>query len=132
MGERLATSAKQFVGREHELRQLDAACAAARQGRGSAVVVSGEAGIGKTRFCEEVADRAALAGLAVVSARCWVDGGAPALWPWQPLLNELCGPDAADLLAADTGCPPSTPAGSPASSPSPIASARSPPAPRRA
>ena len=105
MSERLAGAAKQFVGREHELRQLDAACAAAREGRGSVVVVSGEAGIGKTRFCEEVGDRAARAGLSVVSVRCWVDGGAPALWPWQPLLTELCGPDAADLLASDTGLP---------------------------
>jgi tetratricopeptide (TPR) repeat protein len=67
------------------------------------VVVSGEAGIGKTRFCEELADRVRDGGLDVVTARCWVGGGAPPLWPWQPLLAELCGSEAAELLADDGG-----------------------------
>jgi predicted ATPase len=41
-----------FVGRAHELQQIEAASeAAATHGRGSLVVVSGEAGIGKTRLC---------------------------------------------------------------------------------
>jgi tetratricopeptide (TPR) repeat protein len=96
-------SAEGFVGRAHELGLVDAAWAVASRGRGSLTVVSGEAGIGKTRFCEEVADRAEAAGLRVVTARCWVDGGAPPLWPWQPILDELCGGDAADLLASDAG-----------------------------
>jgi len=67
------------------------------------LVVSGEAGIGKSRFCDEIAELARAAGLVVVAARCWVDGGAPALWPWQPILSDLCGRDAADLLASDAG-----------------------------
>jgi tetratricopeptide (TPR) repeat protein len=94
-----------FVGRDPQLREVEAACGAATQGRGSLVVVSGEAGVGKTRFCEELADRVGQAGLAVVTARCWVDGGAPPLWPWQPLLAELCGAEAAELLAEDAGQP---------------------------
>lgn len=65
--------------------------------------MSGEPGIGKTRFCDEVADQVRAAGLRVVAARCWSDGGAPPLWPWQPILGELCGRDAADLLASDVG-----------------------------
>jgi tetratricopeptide (TPR) repeat protein len=96
-------SAEGFVGRAHELGLVDAAWAVASRGRGSLTVVSGEAGIGKTRFCEEATDRAEAAGLRVVTARCWVDGGAPPLWPWQPILDELCGGDAADLLASDAG-----------------------------
>jgi tetratricopeptide (TPR) repeat protein len=93
-----------FVGRAHELQDIERACdAAVTQGRGSLIVVSGEAGIGKTRLCEEAAERARRAGLHVVSARCWADSGAPALWPWQPIVAELCGAEAADLLASDSG-----------------------------
>ncbi|MGH9211422.1 MAG: ATP-binding protein [Acidimicrobiales bacterium] len=91
MAKRLASTLERFVGRANELRKVDAACGAASDGRGSVAVVSGEAGIGKTRFCEEVARRARDAGLTVVVARCWVDGGALPLWPWQPILAELGG-----------------------------------------
>jgi tetratricopeptide (TPR) repeat protein len=96
-------SAVRFVGRAHELGQIDLLARAAAAGRGSVVVVLGEAGIGKTHFCEEVVARAERAGLRAVMARCWTDGGAPPLWPWQPVLRQLCGDDAADLLASDSG-----------------------------
>jgi len=90
-----------FVGRTRELERIEAACAAARSGgAGTLVVVSGEAGIGKSRLVEEVAGRARAAGLAVASARCWVDGGAPPLWPWEPLLDQLTG-DGTRLRACD-------------------------------
>jgi tetratricopeptide (TPR) repeat protein len=92
-----------FVGRTHELGHIDAAFAEVTAGRSSVTVVSGEPGIGKTRLCEEAAARAAAGGLNVVDARCWLDGGAPPLWPWQPILRQLCGDDAAGLLDADSG-----------------------------
>ncbi|REH54412.1 putative ATPase [Kutzneria buriramensis] len=69
--------------------------------RGRLVAVSGPAGVGKTRLCEEASVRAKAAGLRVLWGRCWSDGGAPALWPWQPLLAELCGPETAALLSSD-------------------------------
>lgn len=62
------------------------------------MVVSGEAGIGKSRLCAEVAARARRTGFTVVWGSCWLDGGAPPLWPWQSLLAERCGPSAAALL----------------------------------
>jgi hypothetical protein len=93
-----------FVGRARELEEIEGACVAARdEGRGSVVVVSGEAGIGKSSLLLAAAGRAGGAGLAVVTARCWPDGGAPPLWPWQPILDELCGPGAGRLLAVDPG-----------------------------
>lgn len=101
MADILLPSTERFVGRDHELRVMAAACRRAACGRGSVAVVSGEPGVGKTRFCEEVTGVAEGAGLTVVDARCWVDGGAPALWPWQPILQAVCGPGAADLLGAD-------------------------------
>jgi tetratricopeptide (TPR) repeat protein len=98
----LVSAAERFVGRADELRRIDRICTAAPEGRGAVALVSGEAGIGKTRFCDETAERARRAGLTVVTARCWGDGGAPALWPWQPILAELCGDEAARLLGSGT------------------------------
>ena len=101
--EGFAPAGERFVGRARELRQIDAAYTAAKRGHGSVVVLSGEAGIGKSRLCEEIAVAARRAGLTVVMSRCWVDGGAPALWPWQPILRELAGDEAADLLTSGPG-----------------------------
>jgi DNA-binding CsgD family transcriptional regulator len=42
-----------FVGRDDALKRLDAALALAAAGEGSVVLVYGEAGIGKTRLCEQ-------------------------------------------------------------------------------
>ena len=47
-----------FVGRAQELDELERALAAARAGRGAAVLVLGDAGIGKTRLVSELAARA--------------------------------------------------------------------------
>ena len=102
MAPNLLSAAERFVGRADELRRIDRICAAAPEGRGAVVLVSGEAGIGKTRLCDEAAERALRAGLTVVTARCWGEGGAPALWPWQPILAGLCGAEAARLLGSGT------------------------------
>jgi tetratricopeptide (TPR) repeat protein len=98
----LVSAAERFVGRADELRRIDRICTSAPEGRGAVALVSGEAGIGKTRFCDEAAERARRAGLTVVTARCWGEGGAPPLWPWQPILAELCGDAAARLLGPVT------------------------------
>ncbi len=79
-----------FVGRTAELAALDAAWAAADAGRGTAVVVTGEPGIGKTRLVEAFARRGAVAAR---WGRCPQVGGAPPYWPWQQILGGL--PDAA-------------------------------------
>ncbi|MFI9383809.1 ATP-binding protein [Kutzneria sp. NPDC052558] len=88
-----------FVGRAPELRRLEYAWRSAARGR--LVTVTGPAGVGKTRLCEEASERARAAGLRVLWGRCWSDGGAPALWPWQPMLAELCGPETAQLLSSE-------------------------------
>jgi tetratricopeptide (TPR) repeat protein len=98
----LVSAAERFVGRADELRRIDRICTAAPDGRGAVALVTGEAGIGKTRFCDEVAERARRAGLTVVTGRCWGEGGAPPLWPWQPILADLCGEEAARLLGPGT------------------------------
>ena len=85
-----------FVGRPAELAALAAAWSAAAAGRGTAVVVTGEPGIGKTRLVEAFAARA---GATVRWGRCAEIGGAPPYWPWQQVLGGL--PEAA--LGTDTG-----------------------------
>jgi tetratricopeptide (TPR) repeat protein len=66
------------------------------------VLVTGAAGIGKTRFCREVAARARRGRYAVAWGSCWPVGGAPPLWPWQEILGGP-GEWAAATLAADGG-----------------------------
>jgi tetratricopeptide (TPR) repeat protein len=93
-----------FVGRSAELRRVELACTGVvRRGQGRLATVTGEAGIGKTRFCEECGAGARTAGLTVVWGRCWADGGAPPLWPWQSILAGLGGARAAALLDGDAG-----------------------------
>ena len=82
---RLAAGA--FVGRSVELAELEAALADAVSGRGRFVLISGEAGIGKSRLADELAARAKATGVRVLWGRCWEAGGAPAYWPWVQALR---------------------------------------------
>ena len=56
-----------MVGREGELRKLSGALASAAEGKGSALIVSGEPGIGKSALVSEVVARAKSLGFAVSS-----------------------------------------------------------------
>jgi DNA-binding CsgD family transcriptional regulator/tetratricopeptide (TPR) repeat protein len=75
-----------FVGRERELAAVARLSAEAkRAGAGVTVLITGEAGVGKTRFQEEVASRAAAAGWTVIQGSC-DEFGAEAR-PLAPLLD---------------------------------------------
>jgi predicted ATPase len=76
-----------FVGRTRELEALRHALAAARAGRGASVLVTGEAGIGKTRLASELAARARAAGVEVLLGRC-IDLVGTDL-PYQPFVEAL-------------------------------------------
>lgn len=97
-----------FVGRAHALAELDAALDAARGGRGSLVLVTGDPGIGKTRLVAEMAGHARTRGMLVLWGTCWEGGGVPAYWPWAQVLRawmrdagaaslDMMGPGAVDL-----------------------------------
>ena len=94
-----------FVGRERQLADLTAALEEAVAGAGRLLLVTGEAGIGKTRLCEELAVAARRRGVDVVSAACWESGAVPAYWPWEQVVRQLggrgLGPAAGGTLAAD-------------------------------
>ena len=80
-----------FVGRVTELEELRAALDVTAAGRGSLFLLSGEAGIGKTRLVQEVAGEAGERGWRVAAGRCWEEGGAPAYWPWIQAVRALGG-----------------------------------------
>jgi DNA-binding SARP family transcriptional activator/tetratricopeptide (TPR) repeat protein len=69
-------------------------------GRGATLVVTGEAGIGKTRLATVASELAAEAGARVLWGRCHEADVAPAYWPWVPVVRALAGPSAAPEVAA--------------------------------
>ena len=86
-----------LVGRDEEARRLRAALAAAGAGRGSAVFLAGEAGIGKSRLVREIARAAGERGLTVLAGRA-VAGGAPT--PFRPFAEALTSAGRAGRLPA--------------------------------
>ncbi|MGQ4406359.1 AAA family ATPase [Streptomyces hayashii] len=82
-----------FIGREEELARLSGVLERARGGEARAVLVAGDAGVGKTRVLDEIAVRAARSGMTVLTGHC-VDLGDVGL-PYLPF-TEILG-----LLVAD-------------------------------
>lgn len=112
-----------LIGRQRECASLDAALAQAARSQGSLWLLKGEAGIGKTRLCEEIDRRAHLLGFTTLWGRCW-DTDEEAYAPWveivkaqlarTPTLLAELGPlsDGLALLASElsaTGAPPIAP-----------------------
>ncbi|MER5525331.1 BTAD domain-containing putative transcriptional regulator [Streptomyces sp. NPDC002677] len=77
-----------FVGRGAELRAVDAAARAARQG-GTVLLVTGEAGAGKSAFLDRAAARLRQDGWRVVTGCCPEYEGAPPAWAWTEALGAL-------------------------------------------
>ena len=89
LGSSGAFGSRPLYGRAAELRTLMAAWTAARAGHGRVVLITGEAGIGKTRLVAELARRAENAG-ARTAIGAGVDvGGAAPLATWQELVPQL-------------------------------------------
>jgi DNA-binding SARP family transcriptional activator len=86
-GHRGPTDAAPFVGREAELAVLVAAWERAAAGARHVVMVTGEAGIGKTRLTTEAARRVSAVGGLVLFGRCDQE----AIVPYQPLVEALDG-----------------------------------------
>lgn len=84
-------------GRQAELDRIREALEHATAGRGQAVLVGGEAGIGKTTLIEAFTHIAEEEGARVAWGHCWEAGGAPAYWPWvQALRSALVLPGVAE------------------------------------
>ncbi|MFG2019382.1 BTAD domain-containing putative transcriptional regulator [Actinomadura geliboluensis] len=90
-----------LVARSAQLARVAAVLDETGRGRGGAVLISGEAGIGKTRLARAAADLAGARGFRVAWGRC-VDGTAPAFWPWTQILRDA-GAGAETLSAPEPG-----------------------------
>ena len=66
----LQVSGGELIGREHELGRLVALLQQAASGEPVVALVSGDAGIGKTRLIAELAAQAARREFTVLSGRC--------------------------------------------------------------
>jgi DNA-binding CsgD family transcriptional regulator/tetratricopeptide (TPR) repeat protein len=85
---------QRFVGRSSELTALVGALDQAVAGRTTNVLVTGDAGIGKTRLLEEFGRLAGSRSVPVVWGRATNEEGAPPFWPWRQILRGwLAGTD---------------------------------------
>ncbi len=78
---------RRFVGRARELVALSQSVDRVRGGEGGLILISGEAGIGKTRLCEELARSAVERAVPVRVGRCVESSKAPSFWPWIQILR---------------------------------------------
>src|SRR5262245_30403443 len=78
-----------LVGRDAELAVLRAARRAAADGANSAVFVTGESGVGKSRLLAEAVAELHAAGLVVLSGQCLDIGDASPLYPLRQALRRF-------------------------------------------
>jgi DNA-binding CsgD family transcriptional regulator/tetratricopeptide (TPR) repeat protein len=82
-----AVTSEQFVGRTEELRRLEGAFDHALAGRPEAVLILGEAGVGKTRLVREFSERVATKGPIELEGACLPLAAGPI--PYLPLTAAL-------------------------------------------
>ena len=78
-----------LVGRERELDQLKSSWATARSGRGAFVLVTGEAGIGKSRLLRELRQHVATGPHLRLQGQCWAQLQTSAFYPVVEMLQRL-------------------------------------------
>ena len=78
-----------YVGRDSELSQVARAAVEAAAGRTRIVLVTGDAGAGKTALASQVSQSLAGQGWLTAIGRCPEHEGAPAGWPWAEALRYL-------------------------------------------
>jgi tetratricopeptide (TPR) repeat protein len=92
--------AASFIGRDDELKQLLNALEIAQTGNGSAWLIGGESGIGKSRLLDELRVHALVSGALVLTGQA-VDTSARPYALWQaPLRRLLLNAEVSDLEAA--------------------------------
>ena len=81
-----------IIGRDDPAGLLRAEVARAADSHGGLVLVTGEAGIGKTTLVGQAADEARRRGALVLGGACWDSDNAPGYWPWVLLGEAPTGP----------------------------------------
>ena len=92
-----------FIGRHANILQLDGALAEVEQGVGRLVLISGEAGIGKSRMLDELASHAVARSFRTWRGLAYAGGAAPAYWPWVEIVRAaLTEPEPRRHLPSDS------------------------------
>jgi len=86
---RADAAAGPFIGRGPELQAVLGALDRAEAGTDQLVMLAGDAGMGKTRLCQEVAAEAARRDILTVWGRCYEEPGAPPYWPWIQAIRSV-------------------------------------------
>jgi predicted ATPase len=81
--------AAKFVGREHEIAQLETALQQAITGRGTAWLIGGESGVGKTRLINELRTQALVNGFQVLRGQGVSGSGGVPYQLWREPLRQL-------------------------------------------
>ena len=76
------------MGRDAVITVARSTVESAALGRGQLLLVTGEAGIGKTALLAELTAAARDSGALVLWAQCWEGDGAPGYWPWVQVLRS--------------------------------------------
>ncbi|MFN8536853.1 MAG: ATP-binding protein [Thermomicrobiales bacterium] len=82
------TSNPSLVGRSREIATLRAALTSALAGRGSLVLIGGEAGLGKTALAEALCHEATGRDVLVLAGRCYDLSETPPYGPWRELFDR--------------------------------------------
>ncbi|TMR94468.1 ATP-binding protein [Nonomuraea basaltis] len=82
-------AAHELIGREHPAALLRAEIARVIGSHGGLVLITGEAGIGKTTLVTSAARDARRQGALVVGGACWDSDSAPGYWPWTQVIRAL-------------------------------------------
>ena len=77
------------VGRDAEFQAIAGAISDLEDGRGHALYLAGEPGIGKSTLARMAANEAEARGIPVFWGFAWETGGAPAYWPWTQMVRPL-------------------------------------------
>lgn len=78
-----------LIGRDHPAGVLRAELSRASSSHGGLVLVTGEAGIGKTTLVTGAVEEARRSGALVLSGACWDSESAPGYWPWTQAIRAL-------------------------------------------
>ncbi|HKE84606.1 MAG TPA: protein kinase [Vicinamibacterales bacterium] len=79
-----------LIGRDAERAQLRHRISQAMSGRGSLIVLRGDAGVGKTRLAEDMLTAARTLGCQTLVGRCYEQEGTPALIAYIEVLEDAC------------------------------------------
>ncbi|MGH7857036.1 MAG: ATP-binding protein, partial [Candidatus Binatia bacterium] len=80
-----------FVGRDEEMKALEAALARALEGAGQVVGIVGDAGVGKSRLCYELAERCRMRGIHFTAGHAPAHGKMIPFLPWIEQLRSYFG-----------------------------------------